>query len=284
MEVESELKTLITVGLFTYVSLSYCYHIAAKIPKGLPRLLALLPVMVLLFIFPFKLHSIYLCHPLVLCLSCHTNFNLLSLAFDRGPLSPPKAADLDVFILTACSPFKIKQPHHSKVPLDLILEAASKGSLWIVFTLVSYSYKECFHRLVWLLIFGFQVWLAVDVLLTMVEPQGIRNAPSRRLRPDKKRFDTLNRSPMEFVAAGFRNVCRLRSDTRTAVLQHITEKPHVGDNLVLRPAWDFRGHGDYIEEEAQAEASQGHYRTTGYGESHSHFCLLGSCSAPEKSR
>ncbi|XP_039022297.1 probable long-chain-alcohol O-fatty-acyltransferase 1 [Hibiscus syriacus] len=168
MEVESELKTLITVGLFTYVSLSYCYHIAAKIPKGLPRLLALLPVMVLLFIFPFKLHSIYLCHPLVLCLSCHTNFNLLSLAFDRGPLSPPKAADLDVFILTACSPFKIKQPHHSKVPLDLILEAASKGSLWIVFTLVSYSYKECFHRLVWLLIFGFQVWLAVDVLLTMV--------------------------------------------------------------------------------------------------------------------
>ncbi|XP_039029268.1 probable long-chain-alcohol O-fatty-acyltransferase 1 [Hibiscus syriacus] len=66
MEVESELKSLITVGLFTYVSLTYCYRIAAKIPKGLPRLLALLPVMIILFIIPINLHSIYLGHPLVI--------------------------------------------------------------------------------------------------------------------------------------------------------------------------------------------------------------------------
>ncbi|KAE8667835.1 hypothetical protein F3Y22_tig00112368pilonHSYRG00007 [Hibiscus syriacus] len=224
MEVESELKILTTVGLFTYVSLSYCYHIAAKVPKGLPRLLALLPVMILLLIIPFNLHSIYLGYPLVLCLSCHTNFNLFALAFNQGPLSLPKAAALDVFILSACSPFKIKQPHHSKVPLDLILEAASKGSLWIVLTLVSYSYKECFHKLVWSLLFGFLVWLAVVVLLTtvVIPAQGIGNAPSRRLRPDTKRFDTHNRSPMEFLAARFRNVRRLRSDTRAALLQHIT--------------------------------------------------------------
>ncbi|KAE8678039.1 hypothetical protein F3Y22_tig00111445pilonHSYRG00013 [Hibiscus syriacus] len=113
MEVESELKSLITVGLFTYVSLTYCYRIAAKIPKGLPRLLALLPVMIILFIIPINLHSIYL-----------------------GPLSPPKAVALDVFILTACSPCKIKQPHHSKVPLDLILEAASKVDVLLTMVVI----------------------------------------------------------------------------------------------------------------------------------------------------
>ncbi|XP_039032275.1 probable long-chain-alcohol O-fatty-acyltransferase 1 [Hibiscus syriacus] len=165
MGVESELKKLIMAVVTTLASLSYCHHIAANTPKGLPRLLALLPAITLLSIIPFKLHTIYLGPPLVLLLSWLTNFNLLAFAFDHGPLSSPPARH--VFILKACSPFKIKQPIHSKVPLTLILEAACKASLWLVLSFVSHHYKQCFHKHVWSLLFGFQIWVGVEVIFTM---------------------------------------------------------------------------------------------------------------------
>nr|KJB81685.1 hypothetical protein B456_013G156700 [Gossypium raimondii] len=105
---ESELNNLIKLWVLTTFSLSYSYHISAKISKGFPRLVSIFPVIFLLSILPFNIHGFHLGAAHVFVLSWMANFKLLLFAFDRGPLSPPPE-NFILFILAACSPFKIKE-------------------------------------------------------------------------------------------------------------------------------------------------------------------------------
>ncbi|WRX28098.1 Wax synthase domain - like 8 [Theobroma cacao] len=59
-EMEGELKNFIRLCVLTMASLLYSYFIAAKIPKGLLRLISLLPVIILLSILPFDRNSFYI--------------------------------------------------------------------------------------------------------------------------------------------------------------------------------------------------------------------------------
>ncbi|XWS51805.1 hypothetical protein CRYUN_Cryun11dG0014100 [Craigia yunnanensis] len=175
---EGELKNFIRLWVLTMTSLSYCFFIAAKIPKGLPRLLSLLPVITLLSILPFNIYSIHLGAPLVFCLSWHCNFKLLLFAFDQGPLSPPPP-EAHLFILTACSLFKIKQAslktkngeipskeNDSKFP-SMILETTNKATL-LVLLFFSYNYKQYFHKHVLLILYFLLTYLAIQVFLVML--------------------------------------------------------------------------------------------------------------------
>ncbi|XP_022717900.1 probable long-chain-alcohol O-fatty-acyltransferase 5 [Durio zibethinus] len=174
---EDELKNFIRLWLLTIPSISYSYYIAAKIPKGLPRLLSLFPIVTLLSVLPFNNYSFHLGAPLVFCLSWLTNFKLLSFAFDQGPLSPPPQK-LHLFILTACSPFKVKQTsakikngenpsqeNDLKVP-SMILEAAAKATL-LVLLFHSYNYKKYFHKHVLLTLYFFHTYLTIQFLLAV---------------------------------------------------------------------------------------------------------------------
>ncbi|EOY13859.1 MBOAT family protein [Theobroma cacao] len=59
-EVEGELKNFIRLCVWTMASLLYCYFIAKKIPKGLLRLISVLPVITLLSILPFDLNTLHI--------------------------------------------------------------------------------------------------------------------------------------------------------------------------------------------------------------------------------
>ncbi|KAG8472481.1 hypothetical protein CXB51_035320 [Gossypium anomalum] len=174
---ESELNNLIKLWVLTTFSLSYSYHISAKISKGFPRLISIFPVIFLLSILPFNIHGFHLGAAHVFVLSWMANFKLLLFAFDRGPLSPPPA-NFILFILAACSPFKIKensvkvlkgetpfQGNEPRVP-SLILEAVNKASL-LTLLFYSYNFKQYFHKHVLLILYFFHTYLTIQFLLAV---------------------------------------------------------------------------------------------------------------------
>ncbi|GAV82408.1 MBOAT_2 domain-containing protein [Cephalotus follicularis] len=111
-----EIKNFIKVWVIATISLCYCYYVASKIPRGMLRLLSLLPIMYIFIILPFNLSSVHFCGPTVFFLVWLANSKLLLFSFDQGPLSPPPPK-LFHFISMACLPIKVKQDPPTE-PLD----------------------------------------------------------------------------------------------------------------------------------------------------------------------
>ncbi|CAL9017901.1 unnamed protein product [Prunus brigantina] len=112
---DGEIHNFIKVWILTNTSLCYCYYIAAKIPKGIIRLISLLPIFYIFIILPLNLHSFHLCGPTTFFLVWLGIFKLLLFSFNLGPLSPTPPT-LVQFISIACLPIKIKQNPPQKSP------------------------------------------------------------------------------------------------------------------------------------------------------------------------
>lgn len=111
---EEELKNFIKVWITTILCLCYCHYIVSRlIPKGLLRLISLLPVFYLFITTPLTLHSFHLCGLTIFFLVGLGIFKLLLFSFNLGPLSPPQPS-LFHFISIACLPIKIKQNPNPK--------------------------------------------------------------------------------------------------------------------------------------------------------------------------
>ncbi|KAE8679148.1 MBOAT family protein [Hibiscus syriacus] len=180
---EGELNNLIVLWVSTTLSLWYCYLISAKISKGFTRLVSIFPVLILLLVLPFNLHTFHLGTSHVFILSWLANFRLVLFAFDKGPLSPlpPK---LYLFILAACSPYKIKQNSvkikKGETPFQLpslIIESANKAAL-LVFLFYSYIFKQYFHNHVLLILYFFHTYVNIQLLLAVAA------IPAQILLPD----------------------------------------------------------------------------------------------------
>ncbi|KAE8677267.1 MBOAT family protein [Hibiscus syriacus] len=191
VKMEGELNNLIVLWVLTTLSLWYCYRISAKISKGFTRLFSIFPVLILLLIMPFNLHTFHLGTSHVFVLSWLANFRLLLFAFDQGPLSPlpPK---LYLFILAACSPYKIKRNSvkikKGETPFQLpslILEAANKAAL-LVFLFYSYKFKQYFHNHVLLILYFFHTYLNIQLLLAVAAIPAQFLLPGVELEPQFK--------------------------------------------------------------------------------------------------
>uniref|UniRef100_A0A7N2M955 Uncharacterized protein n=1 Tax=Quercus lobata TaxID=97700 RepID=A0A7N2M955_QUELO len=123
---DSEIKNLMKVWFTVVTSLCYCYYIVARIPRGMIRLLFLLPIFYLFTMLPCNINSINLGGPTAFFLGWLGNLKLLLFVFDQGPLSPPPQKLLH-FISIACLPIKLKQgpplntknnknPSHKNIP------------------------------------------------------------------------------------------------------------------------------------------------------------------------
>ncbi|EOY12174.1 MBOAT family protein [Theobroma cacao] len=169
-EMEGELKNFIRLCVLTMASLLYSYFIAAKIPKGLLRLISLLPVIILLSILPFDLNSFYIGLPARFFLAWLANFKLLLFAFDQGPLSLPKH-DLLRFILTACFPFKIRQNPPPETPSEAksnpILEAATRATIVSIVLRTYENYKHCLNHKHVFLIYAFVTYHGTQLLFAL---------------------------------------------------------------------------------------------------------------------
>ncbi|KAI4306163.1 hypothetical protein L6164_029464 [Bauhinia variegata] len=105
---DGEIQRFIKLWVTAISCLCYCYYVSARMPKGLLRLLSILPIIYLFIILPFNLSSFHLGAPTIFFLSWLSTFKLLLFSFNRGPLSPSPTTIFH-FISIAALPIKLKQ-------------------------------------------------------------------------------------------------------------------------------------------------------------------------------
>ncbi|KAK7363820.1 hypothetical protein VNO77_05978 [Canavalia gladiata] len=102
---ENEIIIFINVWIQVMVYLYYCHVIGQTVPKGLRRLWAILPIVFLFLILPFRIHNLHFGGFFVFFISWLANFKLLLFAFGKGPLSD-SSLSLKHFVCFSSVPIK----------------------------------------------------------------------------------------------------------------------------------------------------------------------------------
>ncbi|KAG5561183.1 hypothetical protein RHGRI_004263 [Rhododendron griersonianum] len=197
---EREISNFIKVWISVVVSLCYCYFSAKFVPKGMPRLFSIIPIVSLFLALPLKLHSTNLGGNTTFFIAWLTNFKLLLFAFDKGPLSHP-CLSLPHFIAIACFPIRIQQNPPTKSqsnltknqneknpPTKLVsqnghnrqnsyLKTTGKGSksIWnyalkvvlVALFLRIYEYSDSIHPKIILVIYFLHIYITLEIMLAM---------------------------------------------------------------------------------------------------------------------
>ncbi|KAE8733995.1 putative Acyltransferase [Hibiscus syriacus] len=167
---EDELESFIKVGILTIISLSCCFYLSSKLPKGIFRLISLTPIFILFIYIPLTIPSAHIGGITAFFLAWLCNFKLLLFAFDQPPLSPPPPS-LFRFISLASLPIKPKAaaPSRSKSkPPD-----RSKSILFAIKVLIlallyhSYYYKQYLHKNVVLAMYCVHTYIEVELILAL---------------------------------------------------------------------------------------------------------------------
>ncbi|KAI8569207.1 hypothetical protein RHMOL_Rhmol02G0261200 [Rhododendron molle] len=202
---EREMSNFIKVWTSVVVCLCYCYFSAKFVPKGMPRLFSIVPIVSLFFALPLKLHSLHLGGTTAFAIAWLSNFKLLLLAFGKGPLSDPSLS-LPHFIAIACFPIiRIQQQdpppkspsnqeksldqddgHNSQTPPPnghnigenrpynpRITQKAGHTSVWnyavngvlVALFLCVYEYSDRIHPKGMLVIYCIQIYLTLKIIL-----------------------------------------------------------------------------------------------------------------------
>ncbi|KAH6810324.1 hypothetical protein C2S51_024086 [Perilla frutescens var. frutescens] len=161
---EGEVTSFIRVWALVFASLSYAFFISKAIPKGLPRLLTLIPVLILNLILPLSLHTMHLGGSSAFFLVWLANFKLIMLSFGTGPLSDPSIS-LPKFTAFACLPIR---SHHSssKRGLKSFWNYLAKALLICLF-LKMYDYTDSVHpKLTWAL-YALHIYCGLEIILAI---------------------------------------------------------------------------------------------------------------------
>ncbi|KAK1257851.1 putative long-chain-alcohol O-fatty-acyltransferase 5 [Acorus gramineus] len=154
---ESEIQNLMKVTIWVVLSLTYTHHFTPKTTPGLPRLLLLLPVLLLFILLPLSYSSLHLRSISAFFLSWLANFKLLLLSFNSGPLSTNLS--LLSFISSTALPIKI---HKSQTPPPHKL---SIKTLLLILIITLYRYKDSLPNWVLLSLYSLHVYLALEIVL-----------------------------------------------------------------------------------------------------------------------
>ncbi|EEF33334.1 probable long-chain-alcohol O-fatty-acyltransferase 1 [Ricinus communis] len=175
---EGEFKNFIKVWILATTCLCYCYYVASKIPKGVFRLISLLPIFYLFIILPLVLTSFHLGAPTTFFLIWLANFKLLLFSFDQGPLSPA-SLKLFHFISLTYLPIKLRQnndPSHTQkhqtayttsapfLPRRVVLPLKV---LLVALLFHCYSYKQFLHPYLILALYCLHMYLELEIILAI---------------------------------------------------------------------------------------------------------------------
>ncbi|WCJ25889.1 MBOAT (membrane bound O-acyl transferase) family protein [Euphorbia peplus] len=178
-----EILNFIKVWATVVVSLCYCYALKNKVPKGMKRLLFVLPVICMFLYLPLNLSSPHLGGTTSFFIAWLANFKLLLFAFEKGPLCAHKSISLPLFIALSCLPIKVpenpspKSPQNQnpspKSPLnqnpstkDGFLSYAIKGL--IVGILVNvYKYSDAIHPKIIFALYAFHIYFVLEITLAV---------------------------------------------------------------------------------------------------------------------
>ncbi|GLJ55597.1 hypothetical protein SUGI_1194090 [Cryptomeria japonica] len=158
-----------TVATF-FGGLIYSYYVVSKLPKGLLRILAVIPVVGMYILLPLQLSSMHMRGTLSFIFTWIGTFKLIMLCFDLGPLANPWANfNLFHFVGVAAFPVEINEykpkaePNNSSwciLRVDLII----KGCL-LALLIYSYSFRHLIPQSLILMLYGVHMYLALDIVL-----------------------------------------------------------------------------------------------------------------------
>ncbi|KAI9115703.1 hypothetical protein K1719_013372 [Acacia pycnantha] len=165
---EDEIKNFIKIWIKAISCLCYCYYVSSRIPKGIFRLLSLLPIIFVFLLLPLTLHSYHLCVSTSLFLVWLSSFKLLLFAFNQGPLSPLPPNILH-FILISSLPIKIKTKN---LPNNYSEKRVSKLILFLKLLLVAaivdaYDYRDNLHPHFILFLYYCHMYLDLELMLAI---------------------------------------------------------------------------------------------------------------------
>ncbi|KAM7252130.1 hypothetical protein ACFE04_024013 [Oxalis oulophora] len=170
MEFENELKYFMKVWILAIISACYCYYIASKLPRGIPRLLSISPIITLFFYLPINIYNAHFSIIASFFLTWVANSKLLLFAFDKGPLYP-LPPNLLHFIALACFPVRVKHTTPQPRQLDYnfskarsVLDTAIKlAALAYVFKL--YKDRQSLPENLVLLIHSAHMYLEAELII-----------------------------------------------------------------------------------------------------------------------
>ncbi|PSS24781.1 Acyl-CoA--sterol O-acyltransferase [Actinidia chinensis var. chinensis] len=160
---EWEISNFIKVWVSVIASLLYCKAATKIFPRGRIRLFAFIPVVCLFLVLPLQLHSMHLGGMSCFFIAWLANFKILSLAFDKGPLSDPSLS-LPQFVAIGCFPIKVQQNQNSKKAHKPIWNYALKGFLVAVLVRI-YDYSDHIHPWLVLVLYCFHIYFMLELIL-----------------------------------------------------------------------------------------------------------------------
>ncbi|XP_058196904.1 acyl-CoA--sterol O-acyltransferase 1-like [Rhododendron vialii] len=167
---DKEISNFIKVWVSVSISRLYCKFTSKIIPKGLPRLLTFFPVVCLFLYLPLHLHSAHLGGMTSFFIAWLSNFKLLLLAFDKGPLSDPTLSPSQ-FLAIGCFPIRKTEPKNprqeSKQGHKPVWNYILKGLLLAAFVQI-YHYSEHIHPKFILVIYSFHIYFLLELMLAVV--------------------------------------------------------------------------------------------------------------------
>ncbi|ERN10619.1 hypothetical protein AMTRI_Chr10g227450 [Amborella trichopoda] len=186
----AELKALVRVSTVLVPTLAYSYTVIPRLSPKIPRLLAISPVLYLLFILPWQFSTVHLRSISAFFLTWLCCFKLVLLCYDIGPLSRPWSTSSFInFVAVTAFPIKVKegdvretqnkkkndessrkktQPPHcggrGGYIFKTVLNLAIKTSLLILIIFL-YNYKHFYTSTTLLILYCFHIFLALEVVL-----------------------------------------------------------------------------------------------------------------------
>lgn len=174
-----ERDQIITFGkvwLSAYASLSYCYVMGKLVPKGLARLVAVIPVVVYFLFLPLNLSSVHLGGITSFFLAWLANFKLFLFAFGKGPLCADPSISLPRFLAVACLPIKLHSSQKTPNSVNLVLgkkkgpksplNYAVKGLL-LGLMVRAYDYSGSMHPNFILFLYSFHIYFCLEIILAV---------------------------------------------------------------------------------------------------------------------
>lgn len=171
MELKDEMNNLIKVSFYAYISLLYCFFVGKIIPKGVPRLLTILPVVIFFLSIPLFLTSVHSIGAISFYISWLANFKLLLFAFEKGPLSSP-SIPLFRFFAMACFPIDVTQTSKGfskpkNFSTKSVISYGTKGLLLTFLLRVYHYHHEVMNPMLAWCFFGFSLYLMLELLVAL---------------------------------------------------------------------------------------------------------------------
>ncbi|XP_072987980.1 probable long-chain-alcohol O-fatty-acyltransferase 5 [Typha latifolia] len=162
---EADLRSVAKFSLVVCAFMAYARFASAHLRPGLPRLISLLPLLLLFPFLPFSFSSIHLRGISAFFLVWLSLFKLLLLSFDRGPLHP--SLPLLSFVFVASLPVKLHQSKPEPKPtshFNSLLSSTIKVLL-LAFLLSLYRFKNQMNHYLLLGLYCIHMYLALELVL-----------------------------------------------------------------------------------------------------------------------